>query len=120
MRKLLLSLFLVVLMVGSAWAANVLNPTVPKTSDPCLDITFDGSTALDIGFPRAVVYAEYVPKVAGNSITIRNGSATAPRLAVARNASNTDPQMIYLVGVTHLYVVGNEVSVDDVLILRFK
>jgi hypothetical protein len=122
MKKYLLSFLLVGLMtglmVGSSWSANTLNPTVPKTSDPGLDITFDGVTAFDLGFPRFVAYAEYVPAAIGNKIQIRDGAATAPRVAYGEGVGG--PQILYIYGATRIYVVGNQVSAGDILLLRFK
>ena len=122
MKRLLLSFLvalLMFLMVHSVWAANTLNPTVPKTSDPGLDITFDGSTAFDLGFPRMVAYAEYVPAAAGNSISIRDTTATGPRVAYGKSIDG-GPQIIYIYGATRIYVKGDQVSAGDILLLRFK
>jgi hypothetical protein len=99
--------------------ANTLNPTTPKSSDPYLDITFDGSTDFDLGFSRLVIKAEYIPAAPGNSIQIRNGSATAPRIAYG-NSIDGGPQLIPIHEVTRIYVVGNEAGFGDILLLGFK
>jgi hypothetical protein len=119
MKKLFASLLLVMLMAGTALAANTLNPTTATKQMRTMDVTFDGATAFDLGFSRLVEYALYMPAAAGNSIQIRDGAATAPRVAYAKSIDG-GPQLIYITGAVQIYVVGNQVSNGDILLLRFK
>lgn len=119
MKRLFLSIVLVLVLVGGAAAANTVNPTTPKESDPGVDVTFDGSTAFDLGFPRLISYAEYIPAAAGNSLQIRNGSATATRVGYFKSIDGS-PQIIPVYGPVRVYVKGDQVSNGDILILRFK
>ena len=118
-KKICLSLALVGLLSMPSWAANTLNPTTASYGMRGIDITFDGATAFDLGYIGTVVFALYMPAAAGNSIQIRDGSATAPRISYNKSIDG-GPQIVYISGPSRIYVKGDQVSAGDILILRFK
>ena len=96
--------------------------------DGTIMITFDGSTAWDSGQLYKVLSFEFLPAANSDAIRVRDGSATGVtvfRQIASASSGASDQRKGYEYGYDgqgkniQPYVVGNEATVNSILIVKY-